>query len=52
MRKKNKTESTVEEAWQKICFKKKTKGDAYCEVDKYIDFYSELKESTIGKVQI
>lgn len=31
---------------------KNPEGDAYYEVVKYMDFYSELNESTIGKVQI
>lgn len=31
---------------------KNPEGNAYYEVVKYIDFYSELNESTIVKVQI
>lgn len=31
---------------------KNPEGDAYYEVVKYMDFYSELNDSTIGKVQI
>lgn len=34
------------------CVYKNPEGDAYYEVDKFMDFYSELNESTIGKVQI